>query len=130
MNNEPSWVSALIAVAIHERLIEEFGGLHGIRDEALLESALAGPRHRYNYGEHDLVALAAAYAHGINRNHPFVDGNKRVGFMLAAVFLELNGFRLEAPELEAVTNTLALAAREIDESQYANWLRQHARAEE
>jgi death-on-curing protein len=124
---EPFWISAVLAVAIHDRLIKVHGGGSGIRDKGLLESALSSPLNRYQYGERELVNLAANYAHSINRNHPFIDGNKRVAFLLAATFLELNGLRVEASESEVVEKTLALAAREISEQEFADWLRKNAR---
>jgi death-on-curing protein len=94
----------------------------------LLESALARPQNLYAYGEGDVAALAAAYAFGIIRNHPFVDGNKRTGFLSAALFLELNSFRFVAGEVDVVARTLALAASEIGEDEFAAWLRESVRA--
>lgn len=117
------WLQEAIVLALHERLLAEHGGATGIRDRALLESALARPHHLAAYGDPDLCDLAAAYAYGIVRNHPFVDGNKRVAFMAAYVFLARNSRRLTAPESEATTTTLALAAGEIDDDAFAAWLR-------
>ena len=98
-----------------------------MRDLGLLESALARPQNLHAYCEGDAAALAAAYAFGIIRNHPFVDGNKRTGFLAAALFLEANGYRFVASEAEAVMRTLALAASEIDEAEFAAWLRENVR---
>jgi death-on-curing protein len=104
-------------------LIAEHGGSPGLRDEGLLESALARPVNLLAYGDPDLPAPAAAYAAGIIANHPFVDGNKRSGFAAAATFLDRNGFELTASEVAATRMTLGLAASEVSEDQYAAWLR-------
>jgi death on curing protein len=128
MTDEPRWISKLMALAIHEQLLAEHGGASGLRDEGGLESALASPVNRFHYGDTDTVALAAAYALAISRNHPFVDGNKRLAFVLAVVFLELNGRRFTAAETEVVERTMALAARVIGETEYAQWLRANTKA--
>ena len=107
---------------MHEKLIERFGGLQGIRDEGLLDSALNKPLHVFNYGKPTVFELAASYALGIVKNHPFLDGNKRTGFVAAALFIEANGFSFQATEEEAVLETLALAAGERTEADYAAWL--------
>jgi death-on-curing protein len=107
---------------MHEKLIERFGGLQGIRDEGLLDSALNKPLHVFNYGKPTVFELAASYALGIVKNHPFLDGNKRTGFVAAALFIEANGFSFQATEEEAVLETLALAAGERAEADYAAWL--------
>ena len=120
---EPTWLSQVFIIALHGRLLAEHGGAPGLRDPGLLESALAGPRNRLLYGEPDLCELAATYAHGITQNHPFVDGNKRVAFAAAGVFLELNGRRLTATEPDAVLAVLALASGEMDAAGFAAWLR-------
>lgn len=104
-------------------MLQRFGGLDGVRDEGLLESALNRPRHLFAYGSPSLPELAAAYAAGIVQNHPFIDGNKRTGFMAAALFLEVNGLSFQAPEIEVVERTLALAAGAIEEAEYAAWLK-------
>ena len=101
----------------------DYGGQLGIRDSGLLESALARPQHIVTYGNPDLATLAAAYAAGIIRNHPFVDGNTHVGFMVAYVFLATNGISLSATEVSATQVVLDLAAGEITEEQFAQWLR-------
>lgn len=103
-------------------MLERFGGLEGMRDEGLLESALNRPRHLFAYEKPSLFEMAAAYAAGIVKNHPFLDGNKRSGFIAAALFLEVNGLSFQAPEEEAVERTLALAAGAIGEADYAAWL--------
>ena len=123
---EPEWLLEETLIALHEVLVSEFGGETGIRDEGLLESALARPRNLLNYGRADLFDLAAAYAYGLVKNHPFIDGNKRVGFMAAAIFLELNRIRFRAAEVDAAVEMLAVAAGERTEIQFAQWLRDHS----
>jgi death-on-curing protein len=114
----------LVVDAIHHDVITTHGGLPGLRDEKLLESALARPRQAFAYGSGvDIAALAAAYAFGIARNHPYHDGNKRIAFMAMAVFAELNGFELEAAETDMVDVMLRLAAGDLEEVQLADWLR-------
>ena len=114
-----------LALAFHERQLAEHGGGEGIRDEGLLESTLARPEMHAHYGEADLAALAAAYAFGVARNHPFLDGNKRTAFVASQVFLRLNGQRLSADHAEAVIIFLKLAAGELTEEQLAAWFRLH-----
>ncbi|MFM8830198.1 MAG: type II toxin-antitoxin system death-on-curing family toxin [Spartobacteria bacterium] len=120
--NEPVWITREDCLAYHESLLERFGGLSGIRDESLLDSALNRPKHLFAYGKPTIFQMAASYAHGIVKNHPFLDGNKRAGFIAAALFIETNGYRFQAPEEEAVLETLALAAGETSEEAYATWL--------
>ena len=120
--NEPVWITREVAVAIQRQLLARFGGLDGIRDEGLLHSALNRPLQLFHYGNPSLFELAAAYAAGIVKNHPFFDGNKRAGFMAAYTFLAANGWQLEAPEEEAVLQTLALAAGAIGAEEYSAWL--------
>jgi death-on-curing protein len=120
--NEPNWITKDILLAVHAELLNRFGGLSGIRDEGLLDSALNRPKHLLSYGSPTLFQMAASYSHGIVKNHPFLDGNKRTGFMSAYIFLGVNGWSLEAPEEEAVLGTLALAAGETPEEAYAAWL--------
>ena len=120
---EPAWIDREDCLGFHSALLSRFGGLDGLRDSGLLDSALARPLQLLAYGQPSLFDLAAAYAHGIVKNHPFLDGNKRSGLMAAALFLELNGMVFNAPEEEAVLQTLALAAGEIDADAYAAWLR-------
>ena len=124
---EPRWVLRETVLALHEQLLAEFGGRHGIRDEGRFDSALVWPRQKFAYDKRDLAALAAAYAFGLVRNHPFIDGNKRIGFSVAVLFLELNGFEFTATEVDAVLQTLALAAGALDEKGYADWLRKNSR---
>ena len=114
-----------MALAFHERLLALHGGTPGILDEGRLDAALDSPRNRFYYasGKVDVFLLAAAYAHALTRDHPFVDGNKRIALVVSGVFLELNGFRLEASEGEAYSATFALSNRELEEEQFAEWLR-------
>jgi death-on-curing protein len=114
-------------LALQERLLSEFGGLSGVRDAALLDSALARPQQLFSYGKPSLFELAAAYAFGLVRNHPFLDGNKRIGFTTGVLFLELNGCHFSAAEADATLRTLALAAGALDEAGYAAWLKENSR---
>ena len=124
--NEPRWLTKTIILAIHADQIREHGGLLGIREMGLLESALDRPRNRMNYGsDSDLEVLAAAYGFGIAGNHPFVDGNKRVAFQAMYVFLGINGLEITADEEEVVRMALALAAGDLTEAELAGWLRNH-----
>ena len=120
--SEPVWLEREDALGIHDLMLAQHGGLAGVRDEGMLESALARPKNLHAYGTESIPALAAGYASGVVKNHPFLDGNKRTGFMLAATFLELNGFELTASEESVVIQTLGLAASEVTEEQYAAWL--------
>jgi death-on-curing protein len=120
--NEPNWVDRQVLIAIQSELLNRFGGLAGIRDEGLLDSAINKPKNLFAYGQPTVFELAASYATGLVKNHPFLDGNKRIGFMAAYVFLGANGWSLEATEEEAVLETLALAAGERAEADYATWL--------
>ena len=117
------WLTRDEILAIHDMMLAQYGGRSGLRDAALLESALHRPRHLARYRRTGAHALAAAYAVGIVGNHPFVDGNKRTGFIAAAVFLESNGLTLTAPEESVVQHTLALAAGDETAAGYARWLR-------
>ena len=123
MTKEPRWLSKAAVLAIHERLLAEHGGATGTLDEGLHAAALAGPVNHFTYDQPDIFHLAAIYAHGLTRNHPFSDGNKRVALTVAGVFLEFNGFRLDAPEHEAVTAILALSERTLDAESFAAWLK-------
>jgi death-on-curing protein len=123
---EPVWVGRNVVIAFHERLIAEHGGAGGIRDEGMLESALARPRNFVAYGSPSLSDLAAAYAFGLVKNHPFFDGNKRIGFAVAVLFLELNGLHFTASEVDVVLRTLALAAGEMSEGSYAEWMKSNS----
>ena len=120
---EPQWLLREVVLAVHERLLAEFGGSAGVCDLGLLESALARPGTLFAYkSSAALSELAASYAFGIVKNHPFVDGNKRTGFTAAVLFLEVNKRRFLATEADAIVRTLALAASELDEAGYADWL--------
>jgi len=118
----PYWLSKDECLALHDLMLADYGGAAGIRNVGLLESALARAQQLFHYGKPTLAEMAAAYAAGIVKNHPFLDGNKRTGFMMGAGFLERNGRTFRATEAEAVLMTLALAAGEIDEAGYAEWL--------
>lgn len=124
MTPEPRWVPEAVVLATQEELLERFGGSPGLRDPGLLDSALHRPRHLFAHGTEDLFALAAALATGIVKNHPFLDGNKRTGFMAAYIFLGSNGWSFQAPEEEVVERTLALAAGAIGEAEYRHSLGQ------
>lgn len=121
------WLRKEALTAIHGEQLAAHGGGAGVRDPGLLESALARPENLAAYGEPDVCDLAASYAFGVVKNHPFVDGNKRAGFMAAATFLALNGFELTADDADAVKAVLALAASEMTESDFAAWLRKNSR---
>lgn len=121
----PVWVAREAILAVHDQLLAEFGGDSGIRDAGLLDSALARPENKFASDEVTLFDLAAAYAFGIVKNHPFIDGNKRTGFMTAIMFIERNGRRFAAPEADALVRTLALAAGEMTEAEYAGWLKEN-----
>jgi death on curing protein len=120
---EPIWIDLADCLSFQEEMLSRFGGLAGIRDERLLDSALNRPQQLFAYGQPSLFDLAAAYASGIIRNHPFLDGNKRAGFMAAALFLEINGLMFLAPEEEVVIQTLTLASGKLKEAEYALWLK-------
>lgn len=119
---EPIWLNREDCLAIHEMMLSQHGGLAGVRDEGLLESALAKPQHLFVYTSPTLAEMAGSYAAGIILNHPFLDGNKRTGFLLAATFLELNGRALTATEESVVEKTLALASGTLTQTRYAVWL--------
>jgi death-on-curing protein len=119
------WLSEAVILAIHDEQLAEHGGGSGVRDAGLLSSALARPEQLAHYGRPDVADLAAAYAFGIARNHPFVDGNKRTAFVAAGLFLALQGQRLVADDADKVMTVLALAAGDISEAQFAAWLRQN-----
>lgn len=120
---EPLWLSLEIVQDIHSEQLARFGGPDGIRDVGLLESALARPLNRFAYGEEDLAILAACYAFGIAKNHPFIDGNKRVAFLAMMTFLRLNDIWFAPPEPQATAAILALAAGEVGEDGLARWIR-------
>jgi death-on-curing protein len=119
---EPVWLPREVVLTTQDELLDRFGGLAGIRDDGLLESALGRPRHLHAYGNPTVYELAAAYAFGLVKNHPFLDGNKRIGFMAAYIFLGINGLTFAATEEEVVEQTLALAAGAIGEEEHGQWL--------
>jgi death-on-curing protein len=122
---EPVWIEERDALVLHDRLLALHGGVSGVRDGALLQSALARPRQHYAYAENtNIFAMAAAYTVAIIRNHPFVDGNKRTGFVVGILFLELNGYRFTAFEEDATQAVMALAAGSLDEPGYTAFLRE------
>lgn len=121
-----TWIQRDVIIAIHEMQLAEHGGLEGIRDVGLLDSALGRPQNLAAYGDPDAAAIAAAYGWGISRNHPFLDGNKRTGFVAAELFLRLNGYELMADDANCVLTMLSVAAGDLTEEAFAAWLRQHA----
>jgi death-on-curing protein len=121
------WVSSAVAIAAHAEQVAENGGDDGIRDEGLLDSAITRPLNLATYGQPDVADLAAAYAFGFARNHPFVDGNKRTAAVVNETFLVLNGHELAATDAELVVAYVALAAGELSEEEVAVWFRQHTR---
>lgn len=124
--NEPVWLLDAAVLMAHEISLANFGGGQGIRDPGLLESALARPKNIFLYGSPEIYELAAAYTAGIVQNHPFIDGNKRTGFLAGAAFLELNGQRLTASELDATHIIVGLAAGEVSETELAVWFQNHS----
>jgi len=127
---EPIWLQLEVILAAHDEQLAEHGGGVGLRDQTLLESALARPLNLFHYGKPSLSELAAAYAFGIARNHPFVDGNKRTALVAAEAFLGLNGFDLTAGDAEVVKIFLALAAGDITEKELAAWIGRNSRRRE
>ena len=121
------WVDRRALELLHDESIAEHGGTPGLRDEGLFESALARPLNLAAYGQPDLAELAAAYGLGLAKNHPFVDGNKRVAFLAVGLFLAINGHRLVASQSEATLTMLDVAAGSLDETAFADWLRAHSR---
>ena len=119
------WISKQALLLLHAESLAEHGGSAGMRDEGLLDSALARPLNLTAYGEPDIAALAASYGVGVAKNHPFVDGNKRAAFLATGLFLYRNGYRLTASQADATLTMLGVAAGEIDEDAFAAWLRQH-----
>ena len=119
------WIATEVALAAHAEQLAEHGGGDGIRDAGMLDSAMARPQNLVQYGDPDAAALAAAYAFGIARNHPFIDGNKRTAAVVSETFLMLNGYALGATDAELVVAFVALAAGELGEDELADWFRQH-----
>lgn len=126
---EPVWLSRLVVDAVHHDQVREHGGLPGIRDENVLESALAHPQQKWHYdGEKaDIPSLAAAYAFGIVKNHPYRDGNKRIGFLAMVTFMGINSHDLDATDAEIVDEIRALASGDVSELELAQWIREHSR---
>jgi death-on-curing protein len=123
---EPVWLTRTVVDAIHHDQIREHGGRPGVRDENVLESALARPRQKWHYaGPADVPSLGAAYAFAFARNHPYFDGNKRIGFLAMVTFLGLNGHDFEASDAEVVAEIVALADGSVTEDELASWVRQH-----
>lgn len=127
-NKDPVWIETHDVIAIHDRVLALHGGAAGLRDQGLLESAVARPRQHHAYADSpDTVEMAALYTAGVVRNHPFVDGNKRTGFVIGVLFLELNGFEFKASEADSTQAVTSLAAGMLDETGYSAWLRENAR---
>ena len=122
---EPRFLSVDVALAVHDRQLAEHGGLAGIEDIGLLESALTRPINKHGSGEEDPCALAAAYAFGIARNHPFADGNKRTAWVMARLFLRLNDVAIAFDKADAIRTMLALASGDLEEEVLADWFRSH-----
>lgn len=125
---QPVWVLHEVVLMLHEQSLAQHGGSAGTRDDGLLESALGRPQHLFVYGKPTLFDLAASYAFALVKNHPFIDGNKRSGFVVAVAFLELNGLRFGASEVDATLRTLALAAGEMTEKAYSEWLKANSKS--
>lgn len=122
------WVDKRLLLVLHDESLAMHGGLSGIRDEGLLDSALARPEHLAVYGEPDIAALAASYGVGLAKNHPFVDGNKRAAFLAVGLFLMINGRKLTASQVDATLTVLAVAAGEMDEVGLGEWIRRNSAA--
>jgi len=120
------WIESALIHAVHDEQLTEHGGGAGVRDDNLLESALARPQQLAHYGSPDAADLAASYGYGISRNHPFIDGNKRTGFVALELFLALNGYDLSATDADCVLTMLSVAAGELEESAFASWIRTHS----
>ncbi len=121
------WIEPGLVHAIHEEQLAEHGGSAGLRDQGLLESALARPQNLASHGKPDVAACAAAYGHGLARNHPFIDGNKRTAFVAVELFLVLNGYVLEATDTDCVLTMLGVAEGSIREEAFATWVRENCR---
>jgi death-on-curing protein len=125
---EPLWIEERDVLAIHDRLLALYGGATGLRDLGLLQSALARPRQHHAYADaSNIVEMAALYTAGVIRNHPFVDGNKRTGFVIGVLFLELHGFDFKASKADATQAVMTLAADTLDEAGYGAWLRENVK---
>ena len=120
---EPRWLTRVVVDAIHADQLRQHGGLAGVRDDNVLESALARARQKWSYDERDIAVLAAAYGFGLARNHPYRDGNKRIALLVLATFLGINGYALETTDADVVTTMLNLADGSLGEEQLAEWIR-------
>lgn len=120
------WIDKRLLLVLHDESLANHGGASGLRDEGLLDSALARPLNLVAYGEPDMADLAASYGVGLAKNHPFVDGNKRAAFLAVGLFLGLNGHRLTATQADATLTVFGVAAGEVSETQFANWIRSHS----
>jgi death on curing protein len=127
--DEPVWIIRAVALSLHEEQLAEHGGPSGLRDEGLLDSALDRPKNQFSYGSPDINDLAAAYAYGIAKNHPFLDGNKRTSFVVCETFLNLNDCDLKATDEQALLLWLAVAEGSTTEAELAEWLRTNSKAE-
>jgi len=125
-SNEPTWLTKKLVLSLHAETLHRFGGTSGLRDEGRLESALDRPRNQYAYGDPSIFELAAAYCHGVVRNHPFVDGNKRTGLLAARAFLFRNGYRLDPDEAEMVRVVEQVASGDVSEPELAEWIDQNS----
>ena len=121
------WLDKLLILAVHDEQLAEHGGLSGVRDSGLLESAMARPEHLAAYGKPDIAELAASYGYGIARNHPFIDGNKRTAFVAALLFLAFNDYSFQAADSDKVIVMLKVAAGEITEAEFATWIRNNSK---
>ena len=119
------WIDRQVLLLLHDESLAEHGGAHGLRDEGLLDSALARPLNLSLYEEPDAAGLAASYGVGLAKNHAFVDGNKRAAFLAVGLFLAINGYRLRATQADATLTMLSVAAGDIEEAAFADWIRQH-----
>lgn len=127
MSSEPTWINKKALLLLHEQSLAEFGGARGLRDDGLLESALARPQNAYAYKPESTIAeLAAAYGFGLAKNHPFVDGNKRMAFMSIGLFLAVNGYSLKVDQVEAIQMIMGVAAGSISEGDLAAWIERNA----
>lgn len=126
---EPAWLSRMVVDAVHNDQLREHGGLPGIRDENVLESALARPQQKWHYDNEkaDIPALAAAYAFGIVKNHPYRDGNKRIGFLAMVIFMGMNSYDLDVADADVVDEIRALASGDVQEAELTEWIRKHSR---
>lgn len=123
MKRGPRWIDKRALLLLNEESLAEFGGVRGLLDEGLLDSALARPRHKHSYGPHSRIELlAASYGFGLARNHPFADGNKRAAFLAIGLFLHINGHRLVADQVEAIETMLGVAAGDVEEEQLGAWI--------